>query len=147
MSQLKPTGKLARTAGRFDRSPNEGLLPRGSHNDCSYSYGGEKGQTGLATVTTVYFTYCGIVHRAIRFWRHDYLRTGKIEIYTLEPWPGLDYTSSSEEGWYAYSSGDFFRYANEVFPSCLDVIAMSAIAAMSNGTYHAYPVSTITTHR
>lgn len=108
-------------------------LPAAAHRDCSHNYGGELGQTGLAHITIAYFVLAGIAHKAVRFWRHDYLKTGKIEVYTLEPF-SAEHTMCTEEGWYAATAGDFLRYANETNPSKVDSAAMLAIAA-ADSTY------------
>lgn len=107
---------------------NANNLPAATRTDCSSHYGAEAGQTGLAHTTIAYVVFAGIVHRVVRFWRHDYLKTGKIEIYTLESF-SAEYTSCTELGWYTYTQGDFFCYANESSPSKLDLAAMQAIAA------------------
>ena len=102
-----------------------------SHSDCSHQYGapGE----ALAFITTATFEVCGVTHRAVRFWRSDYLATGKIEVYTLEP---KDPESTSTElGWLTFCQGDFLRYVDEAQPTRTDVAAMRAIAAASKGTY------------
>jgi hypothetical protein len=113
---------------------NNATLPAPTHSDCSHNYGGERGQTGLAHITVAYFVAAGLVHKAVRFWRHDYLKAGRIEIYTIEPYHA-EGTTCTELGWALSSPGDFLRYANEIQPSRVDLEAMSAIQAASKGTY------------
>lgn len=103
-------------------------LPTATHTANADQY------EGGAHTTIVYFVFAGIVHRAVRFWRADYLKTGKLEIYTLEPY-SAEHTSCTELGWYTYTAGDFLRYADESNPSRVDLVAMSAIAAASKGSY------------
>jgi hypothetical protein len=102
-------------------------LPAARHADCSHNYGGPAHQTSVT------FVFSGIVHRAVRFWRSDSLSTGKIEIYTIEP-HNPDSTVT-ELGWNTFSAEDFLRYADESNPSKVDLLAMSAIASASKGTY------------
>lgn len=112
---------------------NANNIPAGSHRDCSYQYGGELADKGLAHTTTAYFVVAGLLHVAVRFWRHDYLKTGRIEIYTVEPRDPA--SSSTELGWNTFAQRDFLGYANEAHPSKTDLVAMCAIAAASEGTY------------
>ena len=110
-------------------------LPAPKHADCSHNYGGERGQTGLAHITVAYFIVAGLVHRAVRFWRHDYLKSGSIEIYTIEPY-SAEHTTCTELGWVEASPGDLLRCADEANPSRVDLEAMRAIAAAGAGTYY-----------
>lgn len=97
-------------------------LPPSKHVDLSPQYGAP------ATLTVAWFEHCGVAHVATRFWRSDFLSTGKIEIYTVEPHdPASD---STELGWYYGATQDFLRYADEACPSRTDVAAMLAIAAV-----------------
>lgn len=76
-----------------------------SHRDLRHQYG------CAATLTTIVFFVCGVAHVARRFWREDMGITGKIELYTHEPYPGFAYTTMSRLGWYTSSVGeDFLRY-------------------------------------
>lgn len=90
--------------------------------DLSDQYGGP------AHMAVATFTAHGIVHRARRLWRSDYLKTGKIELYTICPGENPDSTFSE----------DFFRHVDEVNPNRVDVQAMVAIAAVdpSYGSLH-----------
>ena len=90
-------------------------IPASFHSDLTARYG------SLATLTSAYFVYSGIVHRAVRFYRSDLIGTGKIEIYTCPP----------GESW----GEELFKYADEFKPSRLDVLAIAAILAASPGTY------------
>lgn len=103
-------------------------LPTATHTENADQY------EGGAMTTIAYFVFAGIVHRAVRFWRADFLSTGKLEIYTLEPY-SAEHTSCTALGWWTYTAGDFLRYANESNPSRVDVAAMTAIANASKGTY------------
>lgn len=78
-----------------------------SHVDLSHQYGCR------ASMTSVTFVFCGVVHRARRFFRADMAaETGTIEIYTIEPYPGAQWTLSTELGWYSSATAeDFVGYA------------------------------------
>lgn len=103
-------------------------LPTATHTENAHNY------EGGAFTTIAYFVFAGVVHRAVRFWRADFLSTGKLEIYTLEPY-SVEHSSCTALGWYTYTAGDFLRYADESNPSRVGVAAMSAIANASKGTY------------
>lgn len=54
------------------------------------------------------------MHRARRFFREDLADTGRIELYTIERYPGPEATSMTELGWYeATTSEDWLGYAPE----------------------------------
>lgn len=103
-------------------------MPTATHRDISHQYG------CTATLTDVTFFYCGIVHRARRFWREDLPASGKIELYTIERYPGSDATSLTEFGWYTTTgTEDWFRYVDRFKPSTVDAFAMRLIAAAISG--------------
>lgn len=109
---------------------NADNIPAASHHDLSSQY------DGAANLTVAYFVVCGVFHIARRFFRADMPGTGKIELYTKESYPGADFTTCTEAGWYGTAFGeDFLRYVDEFNPSRVDSIAMTAIAAAAAGTY------------
>ncbi len=84
---------------------NAGLA--GKHINLSHQYGCR------AWMTVATFVANGIVHRARRFFRADMLESGKIELYTIESYPGAENTSMTEVGWYESTfSEDWLGYAN-----------------------------------
>jgi len=81
-----------------------------------------------ATMTVATFVVHGVAHRARRFWREDMPTSGKIELYTLSPYPGEESTSLTEYGWYSGTTcEDFLRYVDRDNPSAVDDIAIAAI--------------------
>ena len=79
-----------------------------------------------AYMTVATFIVYGIVHRARRLFRADMPRTGKVELYTIESYPGSSYTTMTEAGWYASAvSEDWLGYAVEG-----TTVANRAIAAL-----------------
>lgn len=97
-------------------------LPAAKHVNLAHQYG------CAATMTVVTFLYAGIVHRARRFWREDMPTSGKVEIYTIEPYPGEQYSSVTELGWYTYASEDFLRYARRDVPG-VEVLARALVTS------------------
>jgi hypothetical protein len=90
--------------------------------DLSDQYGGP------AHMAVATFKAHGVTHIARRLWRSDYLKSGKIELYTI--CPGEEHLGVFAE--------DFFRYVNEETPTRVDLQAMAAIAAIdqSYGSLH-----------
>lgn len=65
-----------------------------------------------AWMTVATFVVYGIVHRARRFFRADLPGTGRIELYTVAPFPGASATTMTELGWYdSTCSEDWLGYA------------------------------------
>lgn len=94
-----------------------------SHTCLSQQYGCR------AYMTVVTFVFAGIVHRARRLFREDFAReTGRIELYTIEPYPGQQATHCTELGWYASTATeDFLGY---VRPNAPDQGRRDRIAAV-----------------
>ena len=78
-----------------------------------------------ACMTVAYFTIYGVPHVARRFWRSDLPGTGKIELYTYAP--GITRPSVTDEDW--------LGYANEAYPTRVDVAAMVAVASVEGSGY------------
>lgn len=97
------------------------------HEDLSGRYGCR------ASMTHVTFVFCGIVHRARRFFRADMPDSGKIELYTLEPY-AAGWTTSTELGWYeSATSEDWVGYAAAEPKSRRDRLATMLINAAISG--------------
>jgi hypothetical protein len=87
-----------------------------------------------AYMTVVTFVFSGVVHRARRFFRADMTGTGKVELYTVEPYPGEDRTSSTEFGWYeSTTSEDFLGYAAANPQSRRDRLAVELLDSAVTG--------------
>jgi len=96
-------------------------LPQGKRYDLEHQYGCP------AHMTVAYFEHKGVAHVARRLWRSDYLRTGRVEVYTIEPWDGR----GNETHWYGSTTReDFLRHADEERPTSTDVRAMLALNAV-----------------
>jgi hypothetical protein len=81
-------------------------ISTGKHVNLSSQYGCR------AYMTVATFVVCGIVHRARRFFRADMPTTGRVELYTIESYPGTAITTMTESGWYASAvSEDWLGYA------------------------------------
>jgi hypothetical protein len=108
---------------------NRQALPESSHHDLSRQYGCH------ASMTVATFVLCGIVHRARRLFRADLPGTGKIEVYTIQPYQAGGHLT--EFGWYsATTNEDFFCYATPNGTSKLDRAAAMAIAMAEPNTVH-----------
>jgi hypothetical protein len=76
------------------------------HTNLSHQYGCR------AYMTTATFVAYGIFHVARRFFRADMPGTGKIELYTVEPYPGAHATALTELAWYdSTTTEDWLGYA------------------------------------
>ncbi len=96
-------------------------IPAPMHNDLSRQYG------CAATMTVVTFLVHGMLHRARRFWREDMPTSGKVEIYSLEPWAG-QWTTMTEFGWYdSAMCEDWLRYASDDVSNTVDSMATACI--------------------
>jgi hypothetical protein len=99
-----------------------------SHTSLSGTYGCR------AYMIVVTFMFAGIAHRARRFFRADMPGTGKIELYTLDPFPGVAATSCTELGWYESAmSEDFLGYVADAPTSRRDRIATVLIESAVTG--------------
>lgn len=97
-----------------------------THVELSHHYGCR------AFMVTVTFLYAGIVHRARKFFRADMPSTGRIELYTIEPYQAA-YTTCTEIGWYTHGSEDPMGYVADVPTSRRDRLAHALIERATGG--------------